>query len=326
MKSKKKRFYKSYSIFSLGLVVMLLSMLSTSCQTEETSGISEEVLNISKESTPSYTFGIIYPMAHPYYETITQVAKESALPYNVQLMVKAPEEASIEQQIRMMETMIAQNVDGIAVNPLDSDAIIPVINKAVHSGIPVICFESDSPYSERHAYIGTDNFTAGVRMGQMLDRLLNGEGMVIVESGLKNMRSLEERLSGFLDYIKEKTSIQVLDVVHNDGSDTLALTKLETLIDNHPHFDAFIALDYVSTSASVLVWKSQGLSRYALAFGMMPETKDAIRNGQVTAALSQNEQLWGKLIIERLYEAANGHIIPHFEDMGTTEITTVSDE
>ena len=268
----------------------------------------------------SRTFGIIYPMAHPFYEMITRNANDAAAAQGVRLIVKAPDEANLEQQIRMMETMIAQKVDGIAIDPVDPVAIIPAINKAAQAGIPVICFESDSPGSNRLAFIGADNRKAGEKMGKLLDELLDGQGMVIVESGMSRMTSLSDRLDGLLDYFHLHTAIDVLEVRYNEGNEATALSSLESMIDAHPHFDAFVALDVMSGSASILVWKASGLDRFALTFGMMPDIQSAIENGQISAVVSQNEQDWGERIVKRLLDASEGRTVVPFDDTGITEI------
>lgn len=287
------------------------------------SGSPEET---GKAASPpaSRTFGIIYPMAHPFYEMITQNANEAAAHEGVRLIVKAPDEANLEQQIRMMETMINQNVDGIAIDPVDPVALIPTINKATQAGIPVICFESDSPGSSRLAYIGADNRKSGENMGKLLDGMLDGQGMVIVESGMSRMTSLSDRLDGLLDYFRLHTAIDVLEVRYNEGNEATALSNLESMIDAHPHFDAFIAIDVMSGSASVLVWKASGLDRFALTFGMTPDIQSAIENGQISAVVSQNEQHWGERIVKRLLEASNGQTLIPFDDTGITEITSNS--
>lgn len=306
----------------VGFCMVMLLLFASAC--------TEDNVQPNKDLTPkptasaeatSHQFGIIYPMAHPYYETVTQAALEAAEKYKTRLIVKAPDEANLEQQIRMMETMVAQDVDGIAIDPIDAEALTPIIDKAIMAGIPVITFESDSPASKRLAFIGTDNYKAGEQMGQMVDQLLKGRGMIIVETGITKMRNEQERLSGMLAYLEAQTDIQVLEVKYNEGNETVALTELEAMIDAHPHFDGFVAIDVISGSTSVLVWKAQGLNRYALTFGMMPEIAEALRNGQLTAALSQNEHMWGTRIIEILEQAANGDEIPGWIETGTSEVT-----
>lgn len=271
-------------------------------------------------AAPKRTFGIIYPVADAYYEAVTESAARAAEAAGVQLVIKAPDEANLEQQIRMMETMIHQGVDGIAISPIHSEAIAPLIDKAVEMGIPVICFESDAPDSRRLSYIGTDNIRAGEKMGLAIDQLLEGRGMVLVSTGFAESLHLRERLEGFLGYIHRETDIDVLEVSYHQGIPEQALIDLEGMIDDHPHFDAFVALDFVSGATSVLVWKAMGLNRYALTFGMMPDIEEAIRNGQITKAVSLEEHRWGEMIVDLLQKALEGKEIPAFLDAGISLI------
>ncbi|GMK40472.1 sugar ABC transporter substrate-binding protein [Paenibacillus sp. CCS19] len=320
------------------LTVMLIALLTTGCWggkseddgSDVTAIAGTEVKSATADKTASnsnsnndiaLTFGILYPFAHPFYETITKQAQQAAGPQHVTLLVQAPDEANAEQQIRMMENMINRHVDGIAVDPIDAEAMQPVIDKAIAAGIPVICFESDAPGSKRLSFIGADNRLAGQRMGGLIDGLLGGRGMILVETGASHMDSLNKRLEGLRHYLESYTEIQILDVRYNEGSEAAAQTDLEQMIDDHPHFDAFVALDPLSVSAAVLVWKAMGLSRHALTFGMMPEIEDAIRNGQLTATVSQYEQEWGTQIVSRLLQAAGGHKLPSFSDTGMTDVT-----
>jgi len=268
---------------------------------------------------PPLTFGIIYPMVNSTYEVITRNAEEAAGEHNIQLLVQAPDEANLEQQIRIMETMIRQRLDGIAIDPVDADALIPVINKAIASGIPVVCFESDAPGSKRLGFIGADNYETGRTMGKAVSRLLNGKGMILVETGMSRMHGLSKRLDGLLQYLNTETQIDVLEVRYNEGSESRATMELEEMIDAHPHFNAFIGLDYVSGSTSILVWKAKGLKRYALTLGLTQAAEEALRNGQLTSVISQNEEQWGVSIINTLLLASTGGEVPEFVDSGISE-------
>jgi ribose transport system substrate-binding protein len=304
------------------LLAALLLPAASACRGSGASGGASAISGTQevKIDKPALTFGLIYPMAHPFYEWITENAEKEAVRAGVQLVVKAPDEANLEQQIRMMETMIRQKVDAIAIDPVDSDALAPVIDKAVENGIPVICFESDAPGSKRLAFVGTNQTQAGVRLGQILDRQLQGRGMVIAEAGMSRMNSVRQRLDGLLTYLNAHTDIQVLDVKYNEGSDAKALSDLERMIDDHPHFDAFVGLDVVSGPVSILVWKAQGLGRYALTIGVTEEIHEALNNGQITAAVSLNEAEMSRRIVRRLLDAVRGRSVPTHDDTGFTEI------
>lgn len=318
---------KATAVWRNGMAALLASLLILAVSACSGSGPdgslpSGSAVPQTEVKKPSYTFGIIYPMAHPFYEWITENAEKEAAGAGVKLVVKAPDEANLEQQIRMMETMIRQKVNAIAIDPVDSDALVPVIDKAVENGIPVICFESDAPTSKRVSFVGSDQLQAGIRLGRILDKQLQGRGMVIAEAGMSRMQSQKLRMEGMLSYLNANTDIQVLDVRYNEGSDSKALADLEQMIDAHPHFDAFVGLDAVSGPVSVLVWKAQGLNRYALTFGVTEEIREALSNGQITAAVSMNETEMSKRIVRRLLEAAQGKTVPGIDDTGMAELNS----
>lgn len=208
----------------------------------------------------SKTFGIIYPMTYPTYEMITKDATEYAEKHDITLIVNAPDEANTEQQIRIMENMIKQHVDGIAISPVDAAALTPVIDAAQAAGIPVITFESDVPSSHRIAYVGADNYRTGQQFAMTTTRLLHNQGMILVENGLEEMQGLQQRLNGFIDYIRSETDIEILEVRYHQGNEDQAMSDMENMIQAHPHFNAIIGLDFVSVSASTLIWKAKALT------------------------------------------------------------------
>lgn len=303
----------------LGFILILSGCIGTTSE-KKVSKLNEGVSPRNSNGGPHLTFGIIYPMVNDTYEMVTENAEASASDHNIKLMVQAPDEANLEQQIRIMEMMIKQEVDGIAIDPVDSEALIDVINKAVSSGIPVVCFESDSPSSGRDAFIGADNYKTGTIIGQTVNTLLGGKGMVLVQSGMPHMLGLTQRLQGLQDYLTHYTDIDVLEVRHNDGSEDSAVLNLEQMISAHPHFSALISLDFVSSSSSVLVWKAKGLNRYNVALGLTPYVKQSIENGQITRIISQNEQNWGQAIINTLRKLAQGETLAEFINTEIIEI------
>lgn len=304
----------------LGITFILSGCVMNNKNEIETGKLTQEVSPLVSDGGPRLTFGIIYPRVNDTYEMITENAKSSAIDHNIKLIVQAPDEANLEQQIRIMEMMIKQEVDGIAISPVDSEALIDIINKAVSKGIFVVCFESDSPLSKRSAFIGADNYKTGAMLGQTIDILLGGKGMILVQSGMPNILGLTQRLQGFQDYVEEHTEIDVLEVRHNDGSEGNAILQLEQMINAHPHFSALINMDFVSSSSSVLVWKAKGLNRYNVALGLTPYVNQSIKNGQITRIISQNEQNWGQAIINTLRDLSKGKTLPEFINTEITEI------
>lgn len=306
-----KQRFKTMKLLLILLMTLVLLLLLAACQ--KPSAVKPIHLPLDGNDVrhpPAFIFGIIYPLVHPYYEIVTEKAEQAAMKAGGRLIIKAPDEANPEQQIRMIEDMVRQGVDGIAISPIDSEVLTPYINQAIEAGIPVICFESDAAGSNRLVYIGGDHERSGALMGEALTRIMGDEGMVLVEYGMPSMTSQKKRLHGFIDYTRDHTNLQVLEVRSHEGRQDQALLELEQMIDAHPHFDAFISLDYVSGASSIIAWKAMGLNRYALTFGMMPAIEEAIINGQISLAVSQNEVVWGEYIVNTLRDLMRNFTVP----------------
>lgn len=264
------------------------------------------------------TFAIVYPVAHPFFEGVTSSAKEAAKALNVELVIHAPD--NVEQQIQIMNSLIAMKVDGIGIGPTDPAALTPFINKAVDAGIKIICFDTDAPDSKRLSYIGTNNFLAGQHLGEVVAKLIDYEGTIIGSTGISTMLNLNTRIDGLKHELKKYPNIELLDIQSSDGTPAKTLKNIEDMIEAHPHFNALVGFDSLAGSAAITVWKALGLKQVVVAFDDLPSILDGVANGQITSTISQQQFTWGELIIQRLNEACDGFDIPLFEDTETVEI------
>jgi fructose transport system substrate-binding protein len=84
-------------------------------------------------------------------------------------------------QVTAMENMIAAGAKTILITPSDSKAIIPAIKKAREKGVMVIALDSPTdPADATDALFATDNYKAGVLIGQYAKAALGDKKPVIV--------------------------------------------------------------------------------------------------------------------------------------------------
>ena len=89
-----------------------------------------------------------------------------------------PAEYDMTAMITAMEQVLAKpNLKGLVVVGFEN-VLVPVVNKAVDMGIPVVTVDADLPTSKRIAFVGTGNFQAGFQGGKQLAALLGGKGKV----------------------------------------------------------------------------------------------------------------------------------------------------
>ncbi|MDQ0231191.1 sugar ABC transporter substrate-binding protein [Metabacillus malikii] len=249
------------------------------------------------------TFAIIYPVAHPFFESVTVSAKETAEQLGVDVIIQAPDASNINHQIQILENMIKREVDGIAIGPTDPTALTPFINKAIDAGIDVICFDTDAPESKRLSFIGTDNLAAGHHLGEVVARELNYQGNIVISTGISSMQNLSARIDGVKQTLEKYPNIEILAQKSSDGIPAKTLMNIEELIEKYPHFDALVGIDSLSGPAAITAWKAKGLSKKLITFDDLDIILDGISNKQVTSTISQSQYTWGKLIIEKLFDA-----------------------
>ncbi|NCC66342.1 MAG: rhamnose ABC transporter substrate-binding protein, partial [Spirochaetia bacterium] len=82
-------------------------------------------------------------MGNGFFDACFEGSKQAAAELgNVTTTYMGPVQTTAEGQIEIIETLIAQKVDGIAISANDADALIPVTKKAMAAGIKVISFDS----------------------------------------------------------------------------------------------------------------------------------------------------------------------------------------
>ncbi len=268
------------------------------------------------------TFAVVYPIINPFFAATSVGADNEAKNWGVEVLIRGPDRFDVQQQIEIVENLIATRVDGFGIGPTDSRALTPLINRAIDQGIKVVTFDTDAPQSKRLGYIGTDNLRAGEHLGAVLARALGGKGKVLISQGISSQLNLVQRLEGVRKSLKENhPGIEIVAIRSGRGDHDQTLANIEAMLKDHPDFDALVGMDSYAGPAMVTVWKARGLTQFAITFDDLPEIIKGVRDGQIYAAIVQRQYDWGVNVVAKLNQACDGKAIPAFSDTGTLEIT-----
>lgn len=323
---RKSKFFRVLT-FTITLV-FILSMVACGTQQTAPSESTSTKSTTEKKNEPAEkkTFAVVFPIVHPFFEPVGVAAEDFGKENGWEVIVKAPTRFDVQQQIEIMENLIAMKVDGIGIGATDPTALVPYIDKAVDAGIKVIAFETDTPDSKRMAYIGTDNYLAGKHLAHALARVLDNEGKVLMLTGLPTQLSLNQRIDGIKDVLAEKyPNIRLVDFQSSQGDPNKAVSITEDMIQTHPDFDAFVGIDATAGPAAVSVWKAKGWKgdeKKIVTFDNMPENLEGIRDGYITSVITQMQHTWGTKILTSLNDLVEGKEIKEYDDTGSVEITS----
>lgn len=146
----------------------------------------------------NYTFAVVpKAMNNPFFDLTRDGCEARAKELgNVTCLYIGPVEHEATTQAQIIEDLITQGVDGLAISVSDIAAATTVIDRATAAGIAVITFDSDAPDSTRTAYVGTDNKLFGVDLGKLLLEVAPEGGTYGMISGGAAAPNLALRVDG----------------------------------------------------------------------------------------------------------------------------------
>jgi ribose transport system substrate-binding protein len=133
------------------------------------------------------------------------VAKKGALAagidFDVNVEIRMPP-SGVDDQNRMVQTLLANKIDGIAISPIDPDNQAEILEEASKRTI-LITHDSDAPNSDRVCYIGMDNYSAGRLCGQLIKEALPDGGSIMLFVGRLGQANARLRRQGIIDELMD---------------------------------------------------------------------------------------------------------------------------
>lgn len=165
-----------------------------------------------------------------FFQKMLAMAKKTAADLGVELL-DFDGQGKQEVQMKVMEDMIAQKVDAIFLNPVDTAAIGPAVLAANAAGIPVITVDVRAASGTVLAHIASNNMEIGRMDGQFaVDYLTkkygSAKGRILIQ-GYPQITSMRDRTAGFKEVLKKYTKVQLVEVdpTHLDVQAAMALAE-----------------------------------------------------------------------------------------------------
>lgn len=117
-----------------------------------------------------------------------------------EILLRPLEGVNASRQLDVIDELVAQGVNGLAVTPVEDDAVRARL-RSLSGEIPVVTFNTDLSESGRLCYVGSDNYACGRACAGLMDLLLAGDGEVLVVAGHENNLSHRQRVEGFCDEV-----------------------------------------------------------------------------------------------------------------------------
>lgn len=161
---------------------------------------------------------------------------------NVEIIWKGPlSEGDREDQVKIVETFIADKIDGICLAPLDDTALRGPVKDAIRKKIPVVVFDSalkGEAGKDFISFVATDNKEGGRNGARKLAELLGEKGKVVLLRYAEGSASTTNREEGFLEEIAKYPNIEVINSNQYTGPEVSgAQQKAEAIVQQYKTAD-----------------------------------------------------------------------------------------
>ena len=241
---------------------------------------------------------------NPFFVTLSEGAEAKAEEEGVELIVvDAGDDAA--KQTSDIEDLISRNISVLIVNPVDSDAVAPIVQDAVSQGIKVVSVDRVVNGVDVDCAIASDN-VAGAQMATEYLVSLVGEGAKVAElEGVNGASATIDRGEGFHLVADEQLDVVAKQTANFNRSE--GMTVMENILQANPdikgvfaHNDemALGALEAIGSSDIVVV-----------GFDATDDALAAIEEGRMAATVAQKPDLMGETAVETAVSLINGETV-----------------
>jgi rhamnose transport system substrate-binding protein len=238
---------------------------------------------------------VVKSLGNGFFDAANKGAQEAAAELgDVEVIYTGPTAATAEAQIEVVNSLIAQQVDAIAISANDPDALVPVLQRAMQRGIKVISWDSGVAPEGRQLHL---NPSETALIGETIIKLaadhLPEGGDVAILSAASTATNQNAWIEAAKAAIPEKfPNINLVATVYGDDDSVKSTEEARGLIAAHPNLKAIIAPTTVGVVAAAQVVTDQNLIGKVNVTGLaLPsEFKQFIDNGA-----SQAVALWNPI-------------------------------
>lgn len=133
-----------------------------------------------------------------------QTGKKELEDLGIEVLVKENASVHEEEQLRAIDELVKAGIQGLALMPVDSEAIREKLNWLINEKkIPVVTFNSDIVGTKRCSFVGMDNKLSGQTAAGLFGMMTRGVGKILVITGYFSSMLNNSRVDGFVEEIKK---------------------------------------------------------------------------------------------------------------------------
>ncbi len=257
-------------------------------------------------------------LTNPFFLKMEQGARRAADDLGAELVVRTgAQETSIEQQVAIVDELVADNVSAIVIAPGDSVRLIPAVKRAREAGIPVVNIDNrlDPDFLARAGitdvpFISVDNEAGAYLATRRLVADAASPAAAFVLEGIRGADNAEARRRGAVRGFEEAGVPIVASESANWKIDEAYDVTKRVLIAHPEITHLFAANDMMALGASRYLRDAGRFDVRVAGFDALEEARQAIATGELQASIDQQADVQGYTGVDYALRLLRGESVP----------------
>jgi len=242
-----------------------------------------------EKKTDKIVIGLTLPsLSHPFFIYLQKNVMDEAKKLGVEII--AIDAANVSaKQMSIVEDFIAQEVDGVLMSPIGTDALVPAIEALNRAKIPVSTVDRTVAGGDVLVHVGADNVEGGRAAARFIIEKLGGKGNVIELEGTPGASPAIDRHKGFIEEIA-KSNIKIVVSQTANFSRAKGQSVMENLIQVYKDYQAVFGANDEMILGAIEALEAGGvdLSKVVtVGYDAIPDALNYIKEGKLGATIEQ---------------------------------------
>jgi len=200
-------------------------------------------------------------LGNGFFDAVHKGADEAARELDAEVIFNGPTTPTAEGQIEVLNSLIAQRVDAIAVSANDPDALVPTLKRAMQRGIKVVSYDSGVAPAGRLAHLApsSDQLIGETVVALTAELAPEGKGKFAVVSATPTSTNQNSWLAEMRKALPQHAGLELVSVVYGDDVSDKSYREAVALLKQHPDLAVLVSISSVGIVASARAVEDQGL-------------------------------------------------------------------
>lgn len=234
-------------------------------------------------------------------------------------------ESAVADQVSLVENAINRGVAGLVLAPSDPEALIPVVQRAYESGIPVVIIDSalgEGAEGAFQAFLSTDNCAAGEQVAKRMIDEAGTTGKVGIMSYVAGVGSEIGRVGCFTTYLQENSDLEIVGPLYSQSQMANALNQTTDMLASNPDLIGIFGANEPTAVGMGRAIEQAGKAGQltALGFDGNEDLQQFVRDGVLTATAVQGSFAMGEMGVQTVMDILAGETVEPFINTGVVMV------